>query len=90
MRNKEVVNIKDGARLGYIDDIEFDTATAELTALVIYGKSRFFGLFGREEDLVITWQDIEVIGEDTVLVSFDTISRLPARKIGLFSKLFDS
>ncbi len=89
MRNKEVVNVKDGTRLGYIDDVEFDTMTAELTALVIYGKARFFGLFGREEDIVITWQDIEVIGEDTVLVSFDTIQRLPARKVGLFSKLLD-
>ena len=89
MRNKEVVNVKDGTKLGYIDDIEFDTVTAELTALVVYGKAHFFGLFGREEDIVITWQDIEVIGEDTVLVSFDSIRHLPAKKVGLFSKLFE-
>ncbi|MBQ4152729.1 MAG: YlmC/YmxH family sporulation protein [Oscillospiraceae bacterium] len=89
MRNKEVVNVKDGTKLGFIDDVEFDTVTAELTALVIFGKARFFGLFGREEDIVITWQDIEVIGEDTVLVSFDAIQRLPIRKAGFFSKLFD-
>lgn len=89
MRNKEVVNVKDGTKLGYIDDVEFDTVTAEMTGLVVYGKARFFGLFGREEDIVITWQDIEVIGEDTVLVSFDTIQRLPVRKVGFFSKLFD-
>lgn len=89
MRHKEVVNVRDGTKLGYIDDVEFDTTTAELTALVVYGKARFFGLFGREEDIVVTWQDIEVIGEDTVLVSFDRIQRAPARKIGFFSKLFD-
>ena len=89
MRNKEVVNVKDGTKLGYIDDVEFDTVTAELTALVVYGKTHFFGLFGREEDIVITWQDIEVIGEDTVLVSFDSIQHLPVKKIGLFSKLFE-
>ncbi len=89
MRNKEVVNVKDGSKLGYVDDVEFDTSNAELTALVVYGKAKFFGLFGREEDIVITWQDIEVIGEDTVLVSFDTIQRLPGKKVGFFSKLFD-
>ena len=89
MRHKEVVNVKDGTKLGYIDDIEFDTVTAELTALVVYGKARFFGLFGREEDIVITWRDIEVIGEDTVLVSFEEIRHPASKKVGLFSKLFD-
>ena len=89
MRHKEVINVKDGVKIGYVDDVEFDTASAELTALVVYGKSRFFGLFGREDDIVITWQDIEVIGEDTVLVSFDAIRSAPSKKVGFFSKLFD-
>ena len=89
MRHKEVINVKDGVKIGYVDDVEFDTVSAELTALVVYGKSRFFGLFGRDEDIVITWQDIEVIGEDTVLVSFDAIRSTPNRKVGFFSKLFD-
>ncbi len=89
MRHKEVINVKDGVKIGYVDDVEFDTVSAELTALVVYGKSRFFGLFGREEDIVITWQDIEVIGEDTVLVSFDAIRSRPSKKVGFFSKLFD-
>ena len=46
MRHKEVINVKDGVKIGYVDDVEFDTVSAELTALVVYGKSRFFGLFG--------------------------------------------
>lgn len=89
MRHKEVINVRDGTKIGYVDDVEFDTVSAELTALVVYGKSRFFGLFGREEDIVITWPDIEVIGEDTVLVSFEAIRALPSKKLGFFSKLFD-
>ena len=80
MRHKEVINVKDGVKIGYVDDVEFDTVSAELTALVVYGKSRFFGLFGRDEDIVITWQDIEVIGEDTVLVSFDAIRSRQAER----------
>ena len=35
MRSKEVVNVKDGSKLGYVDDVEFDTTNAELTALVV-------------------------------------------------------
>lgn len=71
MRRKEVINIKDGMRLGTVNDVEFDTANARVVAIVIYGRLRFFGLFGREDDIVIRWQDIQVIGDDTILVSYN-------------------
>ncbi len=69
LRNKQVVCIKDGGVLGYIVDVELNTDSGALTALVIPGRARFFGLFGHEEDLVIPWRDIEVIGQETVLVA---------------------
>lgn len=69
MRNKDVINIKDGTRLGYVSDVEVDTADARLVAIVIYGRPKLFGLFGREDDCIIDWCDIEVIGEDTILVN---------------------
>lgn len=72
LRCKEIINVKTGARLGYPDDIEFDNCTAKICRIIVFGKARFFGLFGREEDLFIKWCDIEVIGEDTILVSCDT------------------
>ena len=30
LRNKEVVNMKDGGRLGFVSDVELDTAAATL------------------------------------------------------------
>lgn len=69
MHDKEVINICDGMRLGCVDDVEVDTCTAQLTAIVIYGKPKFFGLLGHEEDIVICWKEIEVIGEQTILVN---------------------
>ncbi len=69
LRNKEVINIKNGARLGYVSDVEVDTCDARLVAIVIYGRARLFGLLGREDDCIIDWDDIEVIGEDSVLVN---------------------
>ena len=44
MHDKEVINISDGTRLGFVDDLEVDTCTAQITALVICGRSRLFGL----------------------------------------------
>ncbi len=71
LKNKEVINIRNGCRLGYADDVEFDNCTAKICKLIIYGKPRFFGLLGREEDMCVNWGDIEVIGQDTILVSCD-------------------
>lgn len=89
MRDKEVINLKDGCRLGYVGDVEFDTETGQLTALVIFGRNRFFGLFGREEDIVIKWNDIEVVGDDTILVCAESAFR-PEKKQGrgFFQSIF--
>ncbi len=70
MHDKEVINISDGTRLGFVDDVEVDTCTAQIVALVICGRSKCFGLLGREQDIVISWKDIEVVGEETILVNF--------------------
>ena len=67
LRRLEIVNLCDGARLGYATDFEFDSEDARILALVIAGNCGLFG-FGKEEDLIIPWNLIECIGEDTILV----------------------
>lgn len=89
LHNKEVINVCDGTRLGCVDDVEVDTATCQVVAIVICGRQKAFGLLGREEDIVIGWQDIQVIGEDTVLVKYHRpicLNRPP--KQGLLESLF--
>lgn len=68
LRNKEVINKTDGSRLGCVCDIEFNAVTGQIDALIIYGRSRLFS--GASEDIRIIWHDIEVIGDDTILVSY--------------------
>ena len=51
LRCKEVINICDGCRLGYVGDVECRLPDGQLTALIVPGPYRFFGLFGRESDL---------------------------------------
>ena len=81
---KDVVNAGDGVRLGYVGDVELDTESAALTAIVIRGRYRLFGLLGREEDTVIPWEDIQVIGEDTILVRCPAIKKAPGGASGKF------
>ncbi len=72
LRQKEVVNIVDGARLGYICDLVLDVGTGRICAIVVPGPSRFSFLFRGERDQVIPWKNIRKIGDDVILVEVDT------------------
>ncbi|MGN0489169.1 MAG: YlmC/YmxH family sporulation protein [Ruminococcus sp.] len=69
LRHKEVINSKNGCRIGYVDDLEIDTCSAMIRSIVIFGGFKFLGLFGRRNDCVIPWKNIELIGQDTILVN---------------------
>jgi YlmC/YmxH family sporulation protein len=67
-RYKEVVNVCDGQRLGFVSDALIDIAQGRVLALVVPGRGRFFGLFGREPDYILPWDCIKRIGSDIVLI----------------------
>ncbi len=69
LKNKQVVCVKDGCVLGFVSDVELDTKNGNLTSIIIFGRLKFFGLLGREDDIIIPWNDIKVIGNETVLVN---------------------
>ena len=71
LRYKELIDIRDGARYGCVGDVELDTSTGQVKALVVYGRLRLFGLLGREEDAVIPWSAVKRFGEDIILVETD-------------------
>ena len=68
LKKKEVIDISTGERMGFIDDAEIDVSSSQVKSLVIYGRERFFGLLGREDDIIIPCSSIVVIGSDVVLV----------------------
>ena len=75
LRCKDVVSVRNGCRLGCVCDFEIDVATSRVTALIVFGRFRFFGLLGRRKDIIIRWSDIQLIGEDTILVNCDVPTR---------------
>lgn len=68
---KDVINIRTGRRLGELVDVEIDESTGRITALVVPGPSRLWGLLGGEKDIVIPWQRIVRIGPDCILVDWE-------------------
>ncbi len=76
LRRKEVIDINTGERLGYIDDAEMNIEKSAVQSLVIYGRERFFGFFGREDDVVIPCSEIKVVGNDVVLIKHSETSHI--------------
>ena len=88
LHDKEVINLDNGNRLGCVDDVEVDSCSARLCAIVIHGRQRLFGIGGNEPDIVIRWEDIEVIGDETILVRFKCPPQpLPHRRCCILGEL---
>ena len=61
LKCKEVVNICDGCRLGYVCDVELDLISGRIIALLLPGPCRFR----------IPWGSIKRIGSDIILVDVE-------------------
>ncbi len=86
LRDKEVISTKNGCRVGYVTDVEINRKEGKLCALLIYQSRPKGALFAKPEPLRIPWEDIEIIGDDTILVRFAPPAPPPAPpKPGLFS-----
>ena len=67
-RYREIIEVADVCRYGFVGDAEVDLETGEVTQLIVSGRLRLFGLLGRWEDAVFPWSSVRRIGADTILV----------------------
>ncbi len=70
-RQKEVINLSDGRRLGFVSDVELDLEEGKIDAIILPGVGRLFGILGKDNEFVIPWEKIVRIGEDIILVDLD-------------------
>lgn len=71
IRQKEVINVIDGKRLGNIIDMEFDLEQGRIKSITVPGPAKFFNIFKNEKDYVIPWNKIKKIGDDVILVELE-------------------
>jgi YlmC/YmxH family sporulation protein len=71
LKNKDVINIRDGLRLGNVSDVVIDVKCGHVVSLIVPGQSCFFGLFGSDNEYVIGWSSVVKIGEDIILIDAD-------------------
>lgn len=70
LKQKEVINLCDGRRLGYVCNVEFDITCGQLVAISVPADLKCF-TFGKLEEIRIPWCNIEQIGKDIIIVKAD-------------------
>lgn len=65
LKEKEIINILDGKKLGRIIDVLFDIETGVIKGIVVPGERK---IFKKSEDIFISLEKLKKIGDDVVLV----------------------
>lgn len=67
-KHKEVINIADGKRLGFVQDVTANLESGTITSIIVPGNAKLFNIFSSGNEIVIPWDKVKCIGEDLILV----------------------
>ncbi len=67
LKDKEVISVTDGRRLGYIIDMEIDSC-GKILSIILPPPGKYFTIFSGKDNCRIPWECIERIGNDIILV----------------------
>lgn len=73
LKQREVINIINAERLGYIYDVDIDFETGKINSVIIPGRRGILNLFSKKNDYIIPWDKIITVGRELVLVRLDGI-----------------
>ena len=87
LSEKEVININDCRKLGYISDVCIDIECGRIISFTV--KNCFGFIFGKNDEITIVWENIKKIGDDIILVDIcvqqNVQHQLPPPKKRFFS-----
>lgn len=72
LKNKEIISVTNGRRLGYPDDVVLDTASNSINYFVITRQTKMFKRPEREQ---VPFSSVTLIGEDVILVKTPAIDK---------------
>lgn len=67
LQSKDIINIKDGKRVGSIIDVVLDS-NGNLEALIVQKNKFLSSILPSKDELKVKWNQIKKIGEDVILV----------------------
>ncbi len=72
LKCKEVINLCDGKRLGFVADAEVDLDCGRIVSLLVPPEGKLFS-FGKCAPVRILWCNVERIGDDVILVRAENV-----------------
>lgn len=87
-KHKEVINIIDGKRLGFVQDVTADLDTGVITSIIVPGNTKLLSIFSSNNDITIPWQNIKCIGDDVILVEIEKKRLLTVLFIHFFYPIY--
>lgn len=72
LKCKEVINVRDGCRYGYVNDIIVDVCTGLVHYLIVPEDVKLFGILGCSKEYVIPWKNVVKVSDDVILVDIRT------------------
>ena len=79
LKRREVINVCDCKRLGFVGDLDVDPCTGRILAIIVPGPGCVCGFLGREKEFVIPFGDICQIGDDIILVRVEENKEKPPK-----------
>ena len=70
LREREVVNVADGRKLGRVYDLTFSTC-GKITGLIVPGEKKFLKNMSGTESIFVPWNSILKIGGDVILIDLN-------------------
>ena len=71
LQRKDIVNIKDGKKIGKIVDVEFDVSNGYMIKFIIEKAHFVRSLCSSNEELTIKFAQIKKMGEDVILIDIN-------------------
>ena len=71
-KQKEVINVCDGFRFGFVSDLVMDLRCGQITDIIIPVQTKNGLFYSRDKQYRIPWNAIKMIGSDIILVEVDT------------------
>lgn len=71
LQKKEVINLSNGKRLGFVYDVEINSQTGTIETIIVPCKNSILRFFFKYEEMVIDFEKIKKIGDDIILVDLE-------------------
>lgn len=71
LKQKEVVNIVNCQKIGFVCDINFNFENGCIESLIVPGPCKLWGMLGRDQEYIIPFCQVKCIGPDVILVEID-------------------